>query len=156
MNKLGRRGKRFLFEISPHEKDILDGAIRRYPLTSVNYSRARNPSPGKPPPESSEQLLEEALAEQKSQIKKSVEAFWNDPGHVRQSNSGYQLALSAEQIELLLQVLNEIRVGCWTRLGSPEDLARYVIPVEEGCLEDYLGMELCGLFENLLLESLGD
>ena len=66
-------------------------------------------------PEANQQLLDEALAEQRAENKKQVQALLADPRRFEHTETGARLSLSPAEVEWLLQVLNDIRVG---KLGS--------------------------------------
>ena len=62
------------------------------------------------------------------------------------------MRLTTEQMDWLLRVLNEVRVGLWVRLGRPEELAPLV---ESGEIDSVVAMEICAFFQSRLLEALG-
>ena len=98
-----------------------------------------------------QQLLEEALAEQRAKNKRQIEELQADPRRWTQTKSGFGLSLSRAEVEWLLQVFNDIRVGSWVRLGSPEELAP--APTQEN-LRGFWAMELSGQFQAGLLGAL--
>ena len=77
-----------------------------------------------PDPEANQQLLDEALAEQRAENRRQLQALLADPRRFAHTETGARLSLSPAEVEWLLQVLNDIRVGSWVRLGSPDDKAR--------------------------------
>jgi hypothetical protein len=98
-----------------------------------------------------QELLNEALAEQREQHRKLVREFLADPARCQKTSSGGRLVLKAGELEWLLQVLNDIRVGSWVRLGSPES---GVPPITATNTHDIWAMEAAGFFESCLLEVL--
>ena len=68
-------------------------------------------------------------------------------------DGGFDLTLTSAEIEWLLQVLNDVRVGCWLTLGEPEPGEEPEVSEENA--RYLIAMELCGLFESELLSALG-
>jgi hypothetical protein len=65
-------------------------------------------------------LLDDALAEARSENRKAVDELLSDSKRVKQEDGGWRFILSAADIEWLLVVLNDVRIGSWIELGSPE------------------------------------
>src|SRR6185312_11229140 len=76
-------------------------------------------------PDQSQRLLDEALSEQRKENKKQVEALLADKARYHESDKGIELTLTAGEIEWVLQVLNDVRVGNWLLLGSPEEHPKF-------------------------------
>lgn len=97
-------------------------------------------------------LLEEALAEHREQLRNSLHALLADPQKLQKDAQGGRLLLAPGDVEWLLQVLNDVRVGCWIKLGSPEECIPEVTPDNA---REVWAMELAGVFQGILLEALG-
>ena len=100
-----------------------------------------------------QRLLDEALAEQRAENKKQVQALLADPRRFEPTQTGAHLSLSRAEVEWLFQVLNDVRVGSWVRLGSPEGKPREVTPATAPHL---VAMEMAGYFQMQLLEALDE
>lgn len=151
--KLLRAGKsRQVFILSLREKQLLLETIKLYPLVPAAHHRL---SRDRATPQSAENqhLLEEALADQRESNRRQVLAILNEPERFREVKSGFELALAPGEREWLLQVLNDVRVGCWLQLGEPEQGAEPV--VEPRNVKYLIAMELAGMFESVLLHALG-
>ena len=74
-----------------------------------------------PDAEAAEHLLEEALAEQREENHRLLQQFMLDFERCQPQPGGLKLGLSEADVEWLLQVLNDVRVGSWIKIGSPED-----------------------------------
>jgi len=102
----------------------------------------------------SQRLLHEAMAELRAARVLKLQQFVKGKSAriKRDFNGSYRLTLNTEDLEWLLQVLNEIRIGCWKRLGSleMEDLAQRELAPEELRLRHL--MDLCAYFQTELLE----
>jgi hypothetical protein len=65
--------------------------------------------------------------------------------------AGGRLSLSPAEVEWVLQVLNDIRVGSWIILGSPEER---LPELNETNAPHVWAMEMAGHFQAQLLEAL--
>jgi hypothetical protein len=151
--KLLRSGKDgCVFQLSPREKHLLLVTLQLYPLVPAAHHRLSKDCQG-PNAEDNQRLLEAALAEQREENRKQVLAMLNEPQRFRETNGGFELTLAPAQMEWLLQVLNDVRVGSWLALGEPEPGKEP--EVTEHNAKYLLAMELGGFFESGLLAALG-
>ena len=67
-------------------------------------------------------MLDEALAEQRKENKQLVEKFLADADRFQETEGDVRMTLTAGEIEWLLQVLNDVRVGNWILLGRPRNI----------------------------------
>jgi len=133
------------------ERSLLLTVLERYPLIPPAHQRLSR-SMASEPLEHGQQLLDEALAEQRRENRDRVKTFLQDPERFRETETGWQLILSPADREWLLQVLNDVRVGSWIKLGSPEaDDAEIYHDFE--LAPDAWIMEMAGRFQLVLLES---
>jgi hypothetical protein len=63
-------------------------------------------------------------------------------------------AFTVTELDWLLQVLNDIRVGSWLRLGSPADPHR--LELTKNNWDDFVALEFCGFMQSVLLRSLNE
>ena|ERR1041385_3300780 len=151
MKLLRANPDQFVFQIGQRERGMLAEVLRMYPLVPpAHYHLA--PS-GQPAEGDTQRLLDEALAEQRRENREKVQAMLDAPGRFRETSRGLELNISPAQIEWLLQVLNDVRVGCWLQLGEPDDVE--LPPLERPAALYWVAMEFCGLWESLLLAALG-
>jgi hypothetical protein len=135
------------FRLSPREKDLLLAVLRLYPCIPTAYQPlTRLARLG----DSNQQLLDEALAEQRASNKKHLQVLLADPKTLTKTKTGWELSLSPADVEWLLQVLNDIRVGSWTILGSPEDCTA---PLNAANVSHLWAMKIAGAFEMEILEA---
>jgi hypothetical protein len=151
--KLLRSGKSVLvFQISPREKQLVLETLELYPLVPAAHHRLSSKD-GKTEADENQRLLEESLAEQRKDNRKQVLAMLEQPERFRDIKGAFQFSLKRSEVEWLLQVLNDIRVGSWLALGEPEP---GTFPTMSKQNFRYLvAMEVCGAFESLLLSALG-
>lgn len=151
--KLLRADKdRFTFGIGKREKDLLFQILQLYPLIPPAHHCLSQSDQGQAH-EENQRLLEEALAEHRRENRRQVLAMLNEPARFRETDSGIRFTLTASQVEWLLQVFNDVRVGSWLALGEPEDLE--IPEVNQANVSYLLAMESAGYFESALLDALG-
>jgi hypothetical protein len=107
---------RYDFQLGRREASLFAIVLRLYPVIPPAHQRLSKSSGTV---DQSQPLLDEALAEQRKEHKKRVADFLTDAKRFQETKEGSQLHLTAGEIEWLLQVLNDVRVGNWILLGSP-------------------------------------
>ncbi len=143
MKLIRASSKRLCFQLGKREAERLRSVLKFYPCIPSAYQRLTK-SGGLPDAESSQQLLDEALAEQRAENRKRLDAFLADPKTLVANAAGWQLSLAAGDFEWLLQVLNDIRVGSWVILGSPE---KRIESINEKTVPHLWAMEIAGAFQ---------
>ena len=142
----------FVFQLGPQEKRLLFETLKLYPLVPASHHRlSKNPDSDEA--QENQRLLEESLAEQRQENQRQVLALLNEPQRLHETKNGFELTLAPAQLEWLLQVLNDVRVGSWLALGEPEQGEEPKVTKQN--TKYLLALELCGLFESLLLAALG-
>ena len=142
----------FLFHLGKREKHLLTQVLRLYPR--IPPATFRLSKSGKlPDGEANQRLLDESLAEQREQNRKTLQAFLTDPRRFTDIESGSRLWLSPSELEWLLQILNDVRVGSWILLGSP-DQSMEVKLLNEKTAADFGAMEMSLQFQLRLLDAL--
>jgi hypothetical protein len=143
----------FTFHLGKREKSLLLSVLRLYPLIPVSYHRvSREPKAGDS--RADQALLEETMAAQKLENKGKVAAMMAQKFGLREDKSGYRLSLDAQQLEWLLQVLNDVRVGSWILLGCPDTDEGQQREITLKTARYYLVMEFAGYFQSVLLDAL--
>lgn len=151
--KLFRAGKnRFVFHLGKREQRLLFDTLQLYPLVPPAHHGIGKTAPS-PATDEMQQLLDEALAEDRRDNRKRVLAMLNEPQRFNETSRGFELTLTRTQMEWFLQVLNDVRVGSWLALGEPEPEETPVL--NEKTAPYLLAMQVCGLFQSMLLEALG-
>ena len=77
----------------------------------------------------------------------------NDPQRFQENQAGYSLSLNAYQLEWLLQVLNDVRVGSWLMAGSPDEKKGKPAKINLKTAPYLWAMEICGAFQMAMLEA---
>ncbi len=141
MKLIQASGEHFVFAISKRERKLLLGVLKLYPLIPATHHRLSK-SPKTTEESENQRLLEESLAAHRQENQKRVLAMLNEPERFRAKASGYDLELSRSEVEWLLQVFNDVRVGSWIALGSPESLSDKSISLTAETAPHILSMEL--------------
>lgn len=148
--RIGKDG--FVFQLSGREKQVLLEAIKLYPLVPATHQRLTKAAAAQS--EENQHLLEESLAQQRAEHRKQLEALLNEPERFKKSGNVFRLQIKATEVEWLLQVLNDVRVGSWLRLGEPDEDKPPEITPEN--FRYAVAMEVCGAFQSVLLAALGE
>ncbi len=149
MKLIGSENDKLLFHLGRREKDLLTNLLKLYPRVPPAHHKLTKSGKADA---SSEQLLDEALAEQRAENQRQVSGVLASPVRWQRQQSGWHLALAPSETEWLLQVLNDIRVGSWVLLGSPEEPLKRL---DKHTAPHLWAMEIAGSFEISLLEALG-
>jgi hypothetical protein len=140
--------KRFIFRLSKSEKRLFLAVLDRYPLVPS----AHQPLSKATAREADQRLLDDALAEHRRENKKQLRTLLKSKRRFATTKTGCDMKLSAGDIEWLLQVLNDVRIGSWIALGSPDDDWRMVM--DDGAAAHACALELSGYFQSQLLQAL--
>ena len=148
MTLLRRAKDLYLFQLGRREKGLLLGLLRLYPRVPSAYQRLSK-SPGLD--DASQKLLDDALAEQRAENKNRLHSWLTAPNRFVEHQGHWRLSLSPPELEWLLQILNDIRLGSWIILGSPQTR---VGPVTEQTAPHIWAMEMAGTFQMAFLAAI--
>jgi hypothetical protein len=150
MNFIKAHKETFSFQIDGKEKRLLFEVLRLYPLIPVSHQRLSKSEERI----EDQQLLEQALAVQRREHKKQVQAILKAKSRFRANKEGFCFSLKAAQMEWLLQVLNDVRVGSWLALGSPDGALEILAALNEKTAPYLWAMEAAGHFQAALLKAM--
>lgn len=155
MKLLRREPGRLIFRLSKREHEALLTTLRLRPLFPRAARSIASDGAADRKLRAAQADLDAALAEHRREQVAVLEKLLADPARCApQPPSGWQLTLGGGEAELLLQSLNEIRVGSWEKLGSPDFEAGQKPVLNE---ENFLALwafQLSELFEGTLLAAL--
>ena len=139
------------FALHQNEFDLLCHLMKKFPHTQkapVKISKTdRDPESVE-----REELLNESLVEHRKELKRwAVNLIAGNK--LKISKQHHVLTLTAEDREILLQILNDIRVGCWRALGEPENLELQKLDGSAEEVKYRSLMNLAGYFEHHLIGS---
>lgn len=135
------------FQLGKREKELFLTMLGFYPTAPRSCQLTR--STGVPDAKESQKLLEQSLAEQREQNQKQLAALLTDAKRLAPNEHGWRLSLARGDLEWLLQVLNDIRIGHWVALGSPAEPERII---NETTAPHLWAMEVAGSFQMGFLE----
>jgi hypothetical protein len=141
---------RLVFQLGLREKQSLLQLLKLYPwMPSTHHVLSKT---GRvPDAEANQQLLNDALAEHRAANKQQLQTLLANPRRFKTTDKGARLSLSPYEVEWLLQVLNDIRVGSWVVLGSPDQKPAELTAANAPA---YLTMETAGYFQMQLIQAL--
>ena len=120
MKLLSRTDEHLLFELSEVEDVFIRLTLSAYPIAKEGWPQGSPVTKeAKPAPDAS--LLEDALKETKEEHRRRLESFFQKQPMPEGDKAVRLLRIPAEDVEWLLQVANEIRVGSWYALGCPTE-----------------------------------
>lgn len=136
-----------VLRLSKREGAVLEHLLSLYPCLPAAHQDQFNPS-GEEETGSSREVLAEALAEHRTECRKLVESWLSDPARTKRTARTWRLALAPGELDSLLQLLNDVRVGNWVRLGCPENLFSHVTAETAPF---FWAMEMAGHFQMQIL-----
>lgn len=137
------------YELSRREGDCLKSLLQQFPVTASTHARISK-TDTEPASVEREKLLNESLAEHRAELKNLAANLLTQ---LKSGEKGYLLTLGPVEREIMLQILNDIRVGCWHVLGEPEELEPETMPESEREQVFYDVMNLAGYFEAAFLRD---
>ena len=108
------------FFLQPSELQLLHSLLKQFPFTETNPAQISRTETDARTLER-EKLLKESLADHRRELKKSARRLLALE-KVRPWKKGHLWSLTPDEREVFLQIMNDIRVGCWHALGRPEEL----------------------------------
>ena len=150
LKRTGKSG--FVFHLSGREKQILLHTIQLYPLVPATHHRLSKTASAQS--EENQRLLEESLAQHRTEKRQQLEALLKKAARLKKVNRTFRLRLKKAELEWLLQVFNDIRVGSWLALGEPDQDKPPEITPEN--FRYAVALEVCGAFQSVMLAALGE
>jgi hypothetical protein len=153
MKLIHAAGETFQFEISEGEKGLLFHLLQLYPLVPAPHYRLSKDRQI-PNRDENQRLLDEALSTQRLENRKQVEAMLQEAKRFAVCAAGYLVTFSRGEMEWLLQVFNDVRLGSWIALGSPDQLEEMRQRRRPQAARHVLTMDLAAFFEMAFLGAI--
>lgn len=136
------------YHLAQNEAEVLISLMKKFPFTEIEPAIISKNDQG---PESveREKLLNESLQTHRNELKKLAAALLQ----FKPAADGQLLTLDNGAQEILLQILNDIRVGCWRALGEPKNTGVKSSNQSGKSFAYYNLMNLAGYFEHGLIRS---
>lgn len=151
MRLLRSTNERFIFSLSQVEQRIFLEILQLYPLVPASHQTLSKTLKGRQAIEA-QHLLDEALAEQRAKHKGQLDDWLQAKDRFRRTQAGCNLTLRHDDTEWLLQILNDVRIGSWLLLGSPDDRVEPE-EMDPEFRRIWAAMELSGMFQIALLHA---
>jgi len=142
---------RYIFHLGKPESELFTLILRLYPVIPPAHQPLSKSN--EPVNEAHQRLLDEALAEQRRENKTLVESFLTDAQRFQVTDAAAHMTVTAGEMEFLLQVLNDVRVGSWLLLGSPTAEPLEIAPTNPNAPHLW-AMELAAMFQMNLIRTL--
>ena len=140
-----------LYYLNPTELRLLETVLKKFPFTESAPGQISRTS-ADPQTAERRRLLHEALAEHRRELTRSARTLLT-PEKLKPLNQGHLLTLTLPDREVLLQILNDVRVGCWHSLGQPDTLEPVTSAITDQELAWYHLMHVAGHFEENLVRT---
>ena len=142
----GKGGWRY--QLSRAEAQALRSLLRLFPTTATVAVRITHTDTD-PKAVEREKLLNDSLAQHREELRRKAQHLIGGD-RLKVWGDRYVLSLGLDDREVLLQILNDIRVESWRALDQPEDLDPLPNPSESERVH-HTRMSLAGYFECMLL-----
>jgi len=149
MKILKNENGHFHARLSTDEYDVLGNLLGLYPVIPKGYHRL---SHGQDPSDD-QQLLNEAMEENYTENKQLLQKFITSDEFFTHDKKGISMQVTPDQFEWLLKILNDIRVGLWLRLGSPDETDMDQYHRQKTDDPDVWAMELSGYLISILIQG---
>ena len=142
---------KLVFRFERPEREMFARILEMYPIQQ-GAMRAISDEDG------AQELLEQALREQRRKLREEAERLLRSNGALvidAEFNEFWDLTLGAAEVEWLLQMLNDVRVGLWTQIGCPNpshDIKVKGEPSEE-LVRAHVIMQLCATWQAIMMQA---
>jgi hypothetical protein len=153
MRLAGRQKDDFVFTLTAQEKGLMLTLLKFFPQVPVAHHRLNQIAP-LPAVAESQRLLEESLAAHKAEEKEWVATTFHGPRRFKAVDGGFHLKVKRAEMERLLQIFNDLRVGSWLALNAPDLEQKKNLSPTRLTAPFIQRMELAGIFEMILLKAL--
>jgi hypothetical protein len=142
----------YAFEFTLREKQLLFKVLALYPLIPPAHHRLSRTASAQDT--ENQKLLEDSLTTLREESRQRVRTLMDNPRCFQARGAGFGWTASRGEMEWMLQVLNEVRVGSWLALGAP-DLSRSkaITPAPENLAHRW-AMDIAGGFEMIFISAL--
>ncbi|HXR48994.1 MAG TPA: hypothetical protein VN784_16280 [Candidatus Limnocylindrales bacterium] len=150
MRLLKQSGAGWKYELNQNEGILLRALVKEFPLAAATVVKISRTG-ADPKSAERERLLNESLAQHRQDLKRQARKLL--AARLKPGKAGWRLSVNVDEREVLLQLLNNIRVESWHALGEPEDLDTLPLLLSEADLRHRNLMQLAGYFEYKIVEG---
>jgi hypothetical protein len=143
MKLVKQTGKGFQYRLTAQEAYSLRLLVGLFPVGALSPVKI---SKSDPETEEREKLLNESLAAHRANLKRQAKALVQ-PAKFKTSGNHKLYQISHGKREVMLQILNDIRVESWRVLGEPENLETCTFELPQDKFKYFYLMYIAGEFE---------
>ena len=142
-----REAGKFTFRFEQAEREWFRHILNLYPVQQTPLKAIEDAG--------ANELLEKGLAEGRNKLRDDAEIFLK-AGRLEidaEFNEFWDLTLTAVEIEELLQILNNVRVGLWIKMGKPEPSIEELLPTKpsEEQVRAHMLMHVCAAWQGAFM-----
>lgn len=137
-----------LYELTAQEGSLLMQLLRHFPFSGLKratISQRRDEQTAE-----RELLLNESLKQHREELKRAAASI---AARITPSRRSFSLELDPANREVLIQIMNDIRIGAWQALGEPETFEIDPSQLSSNEQAQWQLMQLAGFFQMGLIES---
>ncbi len=153
MKLIGREEEEFVFALSPQEKGLMLTLLSFFPQVPVAHHRLSQ-TVNQPRDAENQRLLEESLKAQNEEDQEWLNTSFDGTPHFQAVENGFHLRIKRSEMDRLLQIFNDVRVGSWLALNAPDLEQKKKISANRLSTPFIQRMELAGAFEMILIRAL--
>ena len=154
MKLISNQQEKLVFRCSHNEASLLLHLVDLFPLVPLAHHRLSRTPGGIPEPEENQQLLEDSLKAERREKMNWIKSLIGEKSRFRPLKEAVHFTVTREEFETLLQVLNDVRVGSWLTLGSPELGQEEKLVLQPENVVHVHRMELAGLLQMTFLKAI--
>ena len=148
MKLLRRTAKGRIFRLKASELQMLLLVLSQFPLRDQEQTISRFGD--EEDLKDAQQLLNEAMAERRKEARRELKIWLHSDKRFTHTEEGEELLVLQEETDWLLQIINNVRVGAWQRLGEPEEIADAFRSATDESIRYLAIMEMAGGFQSAL------
>ncbi len=153
MKRVNSRDADYVFALSAQERELMVKLLGYFPQVPVAHHRLSQATDS-PGTRENQRLLEESLKAHQSQAREWLAASFQGVPRFEAVEKGFHLKLKRDEMERLLQMFNDVRVGSWLALKSPDLAQKKNLKDTRLTAPFFQRMELAGIFEMIFLRAL--
>ena len=152
MKLAARKRDLWIYSMTDRERLLFQEMLDLYPQVPDTHHRLTAGAVSESWAEQ-QRLLEESMMEHRQENKRRLLDMLGGGGQFKKGDEGPLLEVSSEQREMLLQLFNDVRVGFWLQLGSPEEEDKIKLCEDAANIPKLMAMEFCAAFQMMLLSG---
>ena len=138
--------------MAPNEEAVLRHLLSMYPVVPDDHHPLTREGDETEYAEDREMLRELASETRAANLRRVHGFFYNE--HIHRTDEEVVITLSPDDSSWLLEMLNDVRVGSWLKLGSPDAGSEEALELTAESAQQMWAMEAAGVFQSVLLNTL--